>query len=38
VSMGGTSRIMTCISLGIILSVSKDIKEQQVAKNESLPK
>ncbi len=29
VSMGGTSRIITCISLGIILSVSKGIKEQQ---------
>jgi cell division protein FtsW len=29
VSMGGTSRILTCISLGIILSVSKGIKEQQ---------
>jgi cell division protein FtsW len=29
VSMGGTSRIITCISLGIILSVSKGIIEQQ---------
>ena len=35
VSMGGTSRIMTCISLGIILSVSKDIKEQQVSESEA---
>ena len=34
VSMGGTSRIMTCISLGIILSVSKGIKEQQQLESE----
>ncbi len=30
VSMGGTSLILTCISLGIILSVSKGIREQQL--------
>ena len=35
VSMGGTSRIMTCISLGIILSVSKGIKEQQDKESEA---
>lgn len=35
VSMGGTSRIMTCISLGIILSVSKGIKEQQRIESEA---
>jgi cell division protein FtsW len=35
VSMGGTSRIMTCISLGIILSVSKGIKEQQRLESEA---
>jgi cell division protein FtsW len=34
VSMGGTSRIMTCISLGIILSVTKGIKEQQKLESE----
>jgi cell division protein FtsW len=30
VSMGGTSRILTSISLGIILSVSKGVKEQSL--------
>lgn len=35
VSMGGTSRIITCISLGIILSVSKGIKEQQRLESEA---
>jgi cell division protein FtsW len=35
VSMGGTSRIITCISLGIILSVSKGIKEQQYLESET---
>ncbi len=38
VSMGGTSRIMTCISLGIILSVSKGIKEQQRIESEAAKK
>jgi cell division protein FtsW len=35
VSMGGTSRIITCISLGIILSVSKGIIEQQRLESEA---
>ena len=35
VSMGGTSRIITCISLGIILSVSKGIMEQQGLESEA---
>jgi len=35
VSMGGTSRILTCISLGIILSVSKGIIEQQRLESEA---
>jgi len=35
VSMGGTSRIITCISLGIILSVSKGIIEQQRLESET---
>jgi cell division protein FtsW len=38
VSMGGTSRIMTCISLGIILSVSKGIMEQQRLESEAATK
>jgi len=38
VSMGGTSRIMTCISLGIILSVSKGIIEQQRLESETATK
>jgi len=32
VSMGGTSILFTCMSLGIILSVSRYIEEAQVAK------
>jgi cell division protein FtsW len=36
VSMGGTSRIITCISLGIILSVSKGIIEQQRLEKEKV--
>ncbi|MCK4852768.1 MAG: FtsW/RodA/SpoVE family cell cycle protein [Bacteroidales bacterium] len=35
VSMGGTSRIITCISLGIILSVSKGIIEEQRLESEA---
>ena len=35
VSMGGTSLIITSISLGIILSVSKGIKEQQLTDYET---
>ncbi len=35
VSMGGTSRILTSVSLGIILSVSKGIKEQQGIESEA---
>ena len=35
VSMGGISRILTCISLGIILSVSKGIIEQQRLESEA---
>jgi len=38
VSMGGTSRIITCISLGIILSVSKGIIEQQRLESETATK
>jgi len=34
VSMGGTSLIITSISLGIILSVSRGIKEQQLTNHE----
>ena len=34
VSMGGTSLILTSISLGMILSVSKGIREQQLIENE----
>ena len=37
VSMGGTSLILTSISLGIILSVSRGIKEQQITENEVQP-
>lgn len=35
VSMGGTSRIITCISLGIILSVSRGIIKQQRLESEA---
>ena len=35
VSMGGTSRILTSVSLGIILSVSKGIQEQQGIESEA---
>ena len=35
VSMGGTSLILTSITLGIILSVSKGIREQQNLENEA---
>ena len=35
VSMGGTSLIITSISLGIILSVSKGIREQQITDHEA---
>lgn len=38
VSMGGTSRIITCISLGIILSVSRGIIEQQRLESEAVTK
>jgi len=37
ISMGGTSLIITSISLGIILSVSRGIKEQQITENEVKP-
>jgi cell division protein FtsW len=37
ISMGGTSLILTSISLGIILSVSRGIKEQQITENEVQP-
>ena len=33
-SMGGTSILFTCMSLGIILSVSRYVEEAQLAKVE----
>ncbi|HPE44199.1 MAG TPA: hypothetical protein PKV88_08945 [Bacteroidales bacterium] len=34
VSMGGTSLIFTCISIGIILSVSRFVEQADIKKNE----